>query len=211
VPYRSVTHGQVTLLCFPPYDESFTRLAMRELAGAKEPDPDALQVVLRVHFPYATVRPREPLASLQPGETWYVYRDGRYSPFDDGGAWWDDPDTAWIEIDDDGHYVDANDSALRLIGLDRESLRSLETGSLAEPSVSGLVPWVWALVRETGELHSTSILRARDGRPPMDIEYRLARSTDGCWRSWFRAIPVGDAGPSDGFDSLDQVAVGPTA
>jgi PAS domain-containing protein len=208
MPYRSVTHGQVTLLCFPPYDEAFTRLAMRDLA-AGGPDPDALQAQLRALFPHATVRPREPLAALQPGETWYVYRDGRYSPFDDGERWWERPETAWLDVDEAGRYIDANDEALRLLGVERDVLTTLAPGELSDPSVSGLVPWMWELVRETGELHSTSILRARGDRPPTGIEFRLARSHDGIWRSWFRVIPVDGAIPTKDPEMMTQRPVVP--
>jgi PAS domain-containing protein len=208
VPYRSVTHGHVTLLCFPPYDEAFTRFAMHALAAMDTPDPEVLRTDLRGPFPRATVSPREPLASLHPGATWYVYRDGRYSPFDGGDPWWEDPNVAWINVDEEGRYTDANEAALELLGVDHATMLTLTTGDLADPSVSGLVPWVWALARETGVLHSTSILRERDGRPPVGIEYRLIRSPDGTWTSTLRAIPVEDAAASDDAGPTDRVAVG---
>ena len=40
---------------------------------------------VRSLYPHAVVRSRDPLASLA-GNAWYVYRDGRYSPFSDGPA-----------------------------------------------------------------------------------------------------------------------------
>jgi PAS domain-containing protein len=196
VPFRSVTHEGITLLCFPPYDTVFTRVAMDQLAAlaaSGRPTPPALEAALRSRFPRTTVRPRSSLAALLPGEAWYVYRDGRYSPFPDGDPWWERPGTAWIEIDDAGRYCDANEAALALIGADRDVLATLSTGDLADPAVRGLVPWVWELARAGEVLQSTSILRPLDRPGPVGIEYRLVRVAEGRWSVSMRVIPLEDA------------------
>ena len=128
MPYRSVTHAGVTLLCFPPYDVVFARLSAERLAALSTRDPDLLQADLRATYPDATVRRREALASLGRGEAWYAYRDGRYSPFTSEEPWWEDPGVARLEIDADGRYVAGNDAALELIGVDAEGLATLRSG-----------------------------------------------------------------------------------
>jgi PAS domain-containing protein len=196
VPYRSVTYDGITLLCFPPHDQVFARLAARLLEGFDAPDPDALQGSLRTTFPEATVRRRESLASLGSGEAWYAYRDGRYSPFTDERPWWAVADVARLEIDDDGHYVDANQAAVELIGIDRAGLASLRTGDLTDPAARPDVPWLWQLLQDVGELHSTSIL-VTPGGGRIAVEYRLILNAAGPGRhvSYLRPVPNDAAEP----------------
>jgi PAS domain S-box-containing protein len=196
VPYRSVTHDGITLLCFPPHDEVFARLTARSVASVEAPDPDALQSTLRETFPEATVRRREALASLGGGEAWYVYRDGRYSPFAEAGAWWEAADVPRIEIDSDGRYVDANPSALALLGMDLDQLRALRSGDLTDPATRPNLPWVLQLLQDVGELHSTSVLVRPDGER-VAVEYRLLLDAAGAGRhvSYLRPVPTEAAEP----------------
>jgi PAS domain-containing protein len=198
MPSRSVTDGRIALLCFPPYDAAFAAIAERRLHELETPSPEALQEALRGVYPDATVRPRDQLASFRPDETWYAYRDGRYSPYAGEEAWWDAPDVAQVIIDDSGGYLDASESALALLGISRDELQGLHTGDLADPAVAEIVPWVWDLVRETGELHSTSILAPRGERPRAAVEYRLVAAGAGPGRhvSYIREIPITAAEPS---------------
>jgi PAS domain-containing protein len=203
VPYRTVTHDGVTLLCFPPHDEVFARLAAQHLASLPTPDPDELCAKLTETYPDAVVRRREALASLGHGEAWYSYRDGRYSPFTDDRPWWDDPDVARLEIDDDGRYLDASPAALELIGVDVDGLRSLRSGDLTDPATRPTVPWVWQLLKDVGMLHSTSMLVRPDGGR-LAVEYRLILNAAGAGRhvSFVRPVPAAAAEP------LPVVAVG---
>lgn len=197
MPHRSVTSGGISLLCFPPYDRAFAALAARHLTTVSSRTPEDLQAALRRAYPDATVRPRESLAAFLPDAAWYVYRDGRFSPYADDEAWWEAPDAAWVDIDAEGRYVDANAPALDLLALTRDELLRMRSGDLADPDVQDLVAWVWDVVRETGELHSTSILAADRRRPRMAVEYRLVLDAagDGRHRSWLRQIPLAAAEP----------------
>lgn len=191
MPYRSVTHGGITLLCFPPQDLAFARIAAAELAGLDQPSPEALQAILVAAYPRAIVRARESIAALGDGTAWYVYRDGRYSPFDDRDPWWEDEQVASLIIDADGRYADASPAALELLGIDLDRLRTMSTGSLTDPAVRPTVPWIWALLDDVGELHSTSILVTPDGRR-IPVEYRLVRggAPDGRSISYMRPVPL---------------------
>ena len=198
VPLPIDADPRVVLLCFPPYDRAFARLAQDRLDKLRYPTTADLQVALATIYPSVIVRARDPLATLGNAMTWYVYRDGRYSPFADLDPWWESDDAPWIEIDDAGVYLDANDAALTLLGVDRAGLAQLRSGDLADPAVSELTPWVWDLVRESGELHSTSILAPRGDRPRIAVEYRLLLHGRGPGRSvsWLRQIPLPDAEPT---------------
>jgi PAS domain-containing protein len=191
LPYRSVTHDGVSLLCFPPHDLVFAASAARWLEGLERRDPEQLQAALQQAYPNAVVRARDPLASLGTGVAWYAYRDGRYSPFTESDPWWEQPSTAALIIAADGRYADANEAALALIGVDLETLRTMATGDLTDPAVRPTVPWIWALLEDAGSLHSTSILVTPDGRR-VPVEYRIVLGADGEGRSvsYLREVPL---------------------
>ena len=85
MPYTSVIVRDVALLCFPHDDVVFSALSRRRSRSLRAMLPSDLQRDVRSLYPHAVVRSRDPLASLA-GNAWYVYRDGRYSPFSDGTA-----------------------------------------------------------------------------------------------------------------------------
>jgi hypothetical protein len=144
---------------------------------------------LRGIYPRAVVRARDAMASMD-GTAWYVYRDGRYSPFVDAGQWWQDPMAARIVLSDDGRYLEATPAALALLAIDLESLQSAKAGDFTVPEYREIVPWILQLLRDTGELHSTSMLRPRTG-PDVAIEYHFARDGAGPGRhvSVMRPVP----------------------
>lgn len=190
MPYRTVTRDGVSLLCFPPHDVVFAAHAARTLEALAGPDTGGLQTAIQTLYPNAVVRARESLAALGGGTAWYAYRDGRYSPFGDADAWWEADDVAALVIDAEGRYVDANEAALELIGLDLDTIRTMRTGELTEPAMRPNVPWIWALLEDVGILHSTSVLMADGRRVP--VEYRLVRGGAGDGRSvsYLRAVPI---------------------
>ena len=189
------------LFCFPHSDAAFQLWAARLLAESSERygapvTPGRLEDALRRTFPLALVRPREELASLRSEAAWYVYRDGRYSPFSND-PWWEERDVMWLDTGPDGRYLDASDSFVVLSGHARERLTGMRTGELADPAVRRMVPWTWELLEATGVLHSTSIMRAADGRR-VPLEYRLVKDGGGPGRarSYMRVVPIEAARPS---------------
>ena len=63
------------LILNPRQDEAFATLAERLMAD-ETMTPESLQASLRERYPLAIVRPRQ--LSSEPGDVWYVYRDGRW-------------------------------------------------------------------------------------------------------------------------------------
>ncbi len=191
MPYTPLVVRDVALLCFPPEDVLFASLVRQTFDSVSGDTPAALQRALRPIFPRAVVRPQEALASFV-GVAWYVYRDGRFSPFGRGPHWWEDPATARVVVDDDGHYVEANGAALRLLGVDLPGLRARVPGDFTVPDYGAAVPWILQLLRDTGELHSTSIVRPGDGGPDRPVEFRLVKDGDGPGRhvSFIRPVPM---------------------
>ena len=199
LPYREITTRGITLLCFPLHDAVFATIAARYLTSQDDLAPAALRASLRAPYPKAVVRERESIAALRGGVAWYVYRDGRYSPLaSEDPPWWEAEDCAFIAADaETGSYVEANEAAAELIGLDRASLLTLRTGDLLDMAARETVPWVVQLLDEVGELRSTAMLRTPDGRR-MAVEYHLVRDAGGHGHvvSHLRAVPLEAAGAS---------------
>jgi hypothetical protein len=198
VPYTSVAVRGIALLCFPPEDAVFARLARDSVTGAQGDDPAATQAALRRIYPHAVVVARHRLASFG-GEAWYVYRDGRFSPFVESAPWWEDPSVARVVIAPDGEYLDANEPALALLGVALEELRAARSGDFTVPEYRVAVPWILQLVQDTGVLHSTSMLRRRDGAPDEPVEFHLVWEAEGPGRhvAWMRRVPLEAVRPPD--------------
>ena len=178
LPYTPVIVRDVALLCFPPDDAVFSAYVRRAFGSSSGEDPADLQHDLRSLYPRAVVRSREPLASLA-GKAWYVYRDGRYSPFVAGRPWWDEPAAARVVIDDDGRYLDATPAALELLGVGLDELHAATAGDFAPPDNGAAVPWLMQLLRDTGELHSTSVLRRHGTDTDEAVEFHFVRDGAG--------------------------------
>jgi len=201
LPYTSVTVRGIALLCFPPDDVVFATVARRTFETSGTDTPAGLEDQLRVAYPRAVVRSREPIASFG-SPAWYVYRDGRYSPFASGPGWWEDPAAARVVVDDHGGYLDANSAALELLGVDRETFRASHSGDFSIPGFGPAIPWIMQLLQDTGELHSTSVLRPRGDRPAEPVEFHLVKDADGPGRhvSTFRRVPLEAAEVSEHTD-----------
>lgn len=189
MPYTSLVVRDIVLLCFPPGDAVFADIARRLLLGADLAEPTVIEAALRQRYPQAVVRGRDPLASFG-NSAWYLYRDGRYSPFSEGTRWWLEPDAARIVVDDDGRYLDANPPALDLLGVDLPRLLAAPSGAFTVPAYRESVPWILQLLQDTGELHSTTVLRPLDGGPDLPMEFHMTRDGAGPGRHVSAVRPV---------------------
>jgi hypothetical protein len=197
--YSSLLTHDVVLLCFPPVDAVFAEFARRAMDAIGPPRPDQLETYLRQVYPAAVVREREVLASFG-RPAWYIYRDGRYSPFV-ADPWWQASDTARIHLADDGRYLDASPPALELLKVDLEGLRAAAPGSFTVPTYRDVVPWILQLLQDTGELHSTAMLRPADGSPDVPVEYRLVKDAEGRGRHVATIRPV----PAEAVDVVRPI------
>lgn len=190
MPYTSLIARDVVLLCFPPVDAVFGEVTRRAMDTVTSLEPGHLEAYLRQVYPAAVVRERHTLASFG-RPAWYVYRDGRYSPFSDD-PWWEAPDAASILVGDGGQFLDASPAALELLGVDLPTLRAATPGSFTVPAYQSVVPWILQLIQDTGELHSTTMLRPADGRPDLPVEFRVVKDADGPGRhmSTMRPVPA---------------------
>lgn len=186
--YANITVRDVVLTSFPPNDEAFGTLARQLLAKTPGMTPEALEAGLRDVYPRVTVRARDELVNFGRERVWYAYRDGRYSPFG-GDAWWEAA-TAPTVVIADGRYLEANDEALALFGADRDAFLASRPGDFTSPAHRALVPWLFQLLQDTGELHSVSVLQPRHG-PAVPVEYHMRLdATTGRIQSAFRVVPA---------------------
>ena len=82
------------------------------------------------------------------------------------------------------------------------------------PAYQESVPWILQLLRDAGELHSTTKLRPLDGGPDVPVEFHMTRAGAGIGRnlSVVRPVPLGvldpvipDAEPTVGATAPDVV------
>ena len=208
--YGSVTAAGVTLLCFPPHDRAFLETALRVVAAGDASSPADLEQVLRRTYPRVVARARDGLAAMGGGDrAWYVYRDGRYSPYASDPDWWRDPDEARLIVDDRGQYLDANDRALQLLGVDLAGLRAATPGAFTAPESRERVPWLMALLEEVRVLESTAILVPQGGLEPVSIQYRLMLDGDGEGRHLSVMRPIPDEDVALGGPPTTEAATSP--
>lgn len=209
MPYTPITVRAVVLLCFPPTDAVFAGLVRDLVDAATDPDPAALEGQLRRVYPGAVVRPRHQLAALR-GPAWYVYRDGRYSPFAES-PWWGDPSVARTVVGDDGCYLDANEAALALLAVDLETLRAMRSGDFTLPEYREIVPWIRQLLIDTGELHSVAVMRPRGGGRDVPVEFHFVRDGDGPGRhvAWMRRVTPDAVVPPSSEGAAPETEPGP--
>ncbi|MEA2676435.1 MAG: two-component system, cell cycle sensor histidine kinase and response regulator CckA [Chloroflexota bacterium] len=183
--------GELNVLCFPADDQVLRKRVRDSLAKITEPNAkaarDALRGHLRIVYPRAEVRVRDPLAGF--GEpTVYVFRDGGIASSLGSEAWHDESTAARLVTDDRGTYIDANDAAVELLGVTRDEIVGHPAGSFTKPDAriedaAGL----WELLTTSGRLHSLAIVTRPGGRD-LRVEFTTVRDADGKGRhlTWLR-------------------------
>ena len=183
--------GRLNVLCFPADDEVLRKRVRDSLEKADEASAkaarDGLLSRLRIIYPRAEVRIRDPLAGF--GEpTLYVFRDGGIASSLGSDAWREEPTTARLVTNNQGIYVDANDAALELLGVTREQIVGQPAGTFTKPDAriddaAGL----WDLLESSGRLHSLAVVSCPDGRD-VRVEFISLRDADGKGRhvTWLR-------------------------
>lgn len=176
--FVSLPAGRVRLATFPPADHAFRahveaavdRLGPGELAG--------VQAEVRGAYPAAVVRPRDAMAGFAIGaETWYAYRDGSVGSDTSEGEWWLDQSLPQARLSAEGRYVDANEAAADLFGVERERIVGSAAGAFTRhESDEEIARRLFALLAESGELQSTAVVLRPDGET-WPIEFHMARSS----------------------------------
>jgi PAS domain S-box-containing protein len=176
--YVSLPPGRVRLVTFPPADSAFRahvetaldKLGRGELAG--------VEAEVREAYPSAVVRARDAMAGFSiEAETWYAYRDGSVGFDTPDGAWWDDESLPRTRVSAEGRYVDANDAAADLFGVDRDRIVGSFAGAFTRhESDDAIARRLFSLLAQSGELHSTAVVLRPDGQT-WPIEFHMVRGS----------------------------------
>ncbi len=160
--------GRLNVLCFPADDEVLRKRVHDSVEKAEETSAkaarDGLLSRLRIVYPRAEVRIRDPLAGF--GEpTVYVFRDGGIASSLGSDTWREEPTSARLVTNEQGMYVDANDAAVELLGVDRDQIVGQPAGTFTKPDAriedaAGL----WDLSTTSGRLHSLAVVSRPGGR-----------------------------------------------
>ena len=183
--------GKLNILCFPADDEVLRKHVRDSVERAEETSAraarDGLRSRLRVVYPRAEVRIRDPLAGF--GEpTVYIFRDGGIASSLGSETWREEPASARLVTNDQGVYVDANDAAVELLGVGRDQVVGQQAGTFTKPDAriedaTGL----WDLLATSGRLHSLAVV-SRPGGRDVRVEFITLRDGDGRGRhvTWLR-------------------------
>ena len=117
-----------------------------------------LQSQLALIFPKVVVRARE-LSGENP--VWYVYRDGRWTP-PDQGHWWEGPNLPRIVVRRDGSISSANAGAVSLLGLTGLGSEPRRFSDFVAPGAAEDATQLLAVVLDGNDLMATVLVRAND-------------------------------------------------
>ncbi len=106
-------------------------------------------------FPRVLVRERE-LSSEAP--TWYVYRDGSWTP-PLSGPWWDDPRLPHIVVSLEGWVVRANPAARSLLGIAQDEVGARHFTDFVAPGTLADSQSLFAVIAAGNELTATTLIK----------------------------------------------------
>jgi len=137
-----------------------------------------VEAEVREAYPAAVVRARDAMAGYSIGaETWYAYRDGSVGSDTSGDEWWGDQSLPRTRVSADGRYVDANDAAADLFGVERDRIVGSAAGAFTRhESDAEIARRLFALLAESGELQSTAVVLRPDGQT-WPIEFHMVRGS----------------------------------
>jgi PAS domain S-box-containing protein len=176
--YVSLPARRVRLLTFPPADSAFRAHVETALDRLGPGEPAIVEAEVRDAYPAAVVRPRDAMAGFAIGaETWYAYRDGSVGSDTSEGEWWDDESLPRTRVSAEGRYVDANEAAAALFGVKCEQIVGSAAGAFTRHGGDDEVARrLFALLAESGELHSTAVVLRPDGQT-WPIEFHMVRGS----------------------------------
>ena len=162
--------GRPHVITIPGSDRAFQEHVAAVEAEATT--PDALERRLRGIFPLVVVRER----ALSGHQGWYVYRDGRWRPPD--GTWWDDDALPRVVVSPEGWMVDANASAVGMLGILGDTVSDHHFTDFVVPGTLQDSESLFRLVEGGRELNATIRLRPQNAAP-IAIELHAVRDEGG--------------------------------
>jgi PAS domain S-box-containing protein len=174
-----------SVLVFPSDDETLLRLVRELVRDSSIRSPANLEEVLRPLHPGLVVRGRE--ISAEALETWYVYRDGSFTPRGRHTPWWNSADAAWVVYDQTGAVLDANAAFVALMGVpDTAGLRGRSYLDFVVPDAAMPAELLFRMALRGEAIESRARIVRLDGSH-LDIEHRTWLTPDGV-RSSIRPV-----------------------
>jgi PAS domain S-box-containing protein len=177
-----------------PHDDVAFRAHVEAAASTTEHwDGERVLAEIRQAYPAATMQEGNKLGQVQWGlGTWYVYRDGMITQ-PSTGSWWLDEGVATTVMTADGQYVDANDAAAALFGVDAETIKRGRAGDFTRHEGNDEVRRrLFDTLAAGRALASTAVVRRRAG-DEVPIEFRTFADSEHADRYVTVMRPIGPA------------------
>lgn len=185
LPFTTDARANVpSVISIPSHDVAFrthVEVAVDALVSRSRLTGDVLRAAISKAYPDATVRVKQELASVTPEVVLYAYRDQQVARAPESDTWWEDDDLSATVVSDDGVYLEGNDAALRLFGVDRAQLIGSGAGSFTRHEGAHLAVSLFETLSAAGHLDSTAVVVRPDGSE-VRIAYHMIRDGAGTHR-----------------------------
>ncbi len=178
---------------FPRDDRVFCEHVDELLRASRSTDPTKVRGLLlerlRVVYPLCEVRIRDPLAGFADAAI-YVFRDGKAVSTFGSDDWTADPGTARLVTNAAGIYLDANQTAADLFGVNQRDIVGQMAGAFTRPDAAVTdADQLWRSLAETGRLHSLAVVNRAAG-DDVRVEFITIKDGDGEGRhvTYMRAL-----------------------
>jgi PAS domain S-box-containing protein len=181
-PTFAASMARPRVVTVPSDDDAFrvhVQMAVNSRLDSGGPlEIDDVESEVRQAYPDAQIRSNDDLARLSPDDVvWYAYRDStREAASQD--AWWDDPSLARTVVDEDGRYLDANEPAGALFGIEARDIVGRTAGDFTRHATARLGSALMSTLARTGALESTAVVVHPDGTE-VPIAFHIRRDGDG--------------------------------
>jgi PAS domain-containing protein len=173
-----------SVVSIPSHDVAFrthVEVAVDALMSRSRLTADALRAAISTAYPDATVHVKQELTSFTPEVVLYAYRDRQTARAPESESWWEEDGLPATVVSDDGVYLDGNDAALELFGIDLAQLIGSGVGSFTRHEGAHLAVSLFETLAATGHLDSTAVVVRPDGRE-IRIAYHMIRDAAGAHR-----------------------------
>lgn len=170
----------VNVVTIPSADRAFRAHVDAAIEDLGLKDLSALEARLREAYPTAALHVSSVLGSRVADDArLYVYRDRDAARQPQPGEWWRDEDLPRTVVNDEGRYLDANDAAARLFGVDRSTIVGSAAGRFTRhEGGEDVARRLFETVARYGEIASTAVVVRPNGEQ-VPIEFHMGRLASG--------------------------------
>lgn len=170
----------VNVVTIPSADRAFRAHVDAAIEDLGLRDVPALEARLREAYPTAVLHVSSVMGSLAGDDArLYAYRDRDAARQPLPGDWWCDETLPRTVVNDEGRYLDANDAAARLFGVDRSTIVGSTAGRFTRHEGSeDVARRLFDTVARYGEMASTAVVVRPNGEL-VPIEFHMRRLAAG--------------------------------